>query len=642
VDVDLTEPSASQVRLGLEAWKFRIDTDAVAGANASNVTSSGKWTYGGAQYLPSWEQLWVSWLPFHDDTSSVSYAVCVGTEPLGHDMLPCTWVGSNLSYSLVAGQDAFDVTAMELMLRDGDMSNDVNTRTPILPTAVATVIGINDWGLTVSSTSQVVAFDVHPPRPSGGIFDGPKPGTLDVDVQSTIDPIAAWWEPFEDFQTRVVTYHIAVGTTHGGEEVLEFLDIGLTTEWVGHDLPLHSGTTYYVTVKAIDAVGHYSTITTDGVTVDGTAPLPVIAMDCASSSCVDEAKALAQDLLESEGIAALLPSSLHDALVQEVMGAMSNKSELPEMPAEMEAQVGPVRAQGARLDAVWAFLEDGTDIAACQWALCPVFEGFFSDAVDAPQPSVVPCVVPWSSAPAPQILEVDAGRLSVYHVSLTDIEVEPGVHYELRARATNEVGLRVYTRTAGFNVDATPPVEDNALVADVAARLTPSGDAVWVLPQEFGAPIAVKSMDTHTTGIHLETEAGIGADVIGSVLLLGVTWTGFVDRESGIQGYTVCAGSAPGRTDVHECVHVSAVETAVALRIDPSTLPEVDEPYVFATVTAYNGAGLTASLTTDGVMVDLSAPVAGRVAAGPPDAMAPPTFITHPTTLDMHWSDFVD
>ena len=109
--------------------------------------------------------------------------------------------------------------------------------------------------------------------PTGGAVDDGQSG--DIDFQVSLTTITAKWSGFTDGDgTGIVGYEWAIGTTAGGTDVLAFTADGITgTSATRSGLSLTSGTTYYVSVRAIDKVQNVSTaVTSDGVMADSVAP----------------------------------------------------------------------------------------------------------------------------------------------------------------------------------------------------------------------------------------------------------------------------------------------------------------------------------------------------------------------------------
>ena len=80
------------------------------------------------------------------------------------------------------------------------------------------------------------------------------------------------WTASTDALGTVASYVMAIGTTLGGTQTLNWTDIGNVTSYSRTGLALVDGTTYYVSVRAIDNAGNAGVVANgDGFTVDATA-----------------------------------------------------------------------------------------------------------------------------------------------------------------------------------------------------------------------------------------------------------------------------------------------------------------------------------------------------------------------------------
>src|SRR5207245_1485271 len=84
--------------------------------------------------------------------------------------------------------------------------------------------------------------------------------------------INANWSGFSN-EVSISSYQWAIGTTSGGRNVIAFTSTGIsgTTATAG-SLPLVNGTKYYVTLRAFDPASNHADASSNGVTVDATAP----------------------------------------------------------------------------------------------------------------------------------------------------------------------------------------------------------------------------------------------------------------------------------------------------------------------------------------------------------------------------------
>ena len=124
--------------------------------------------------------------------------------------------------------------------------------------------------------SDEIFVDVTAPV-IGVVYDGSRPGpnqVTDIDYQSGINAVSIHWDPntIEDPESGIDTdsYRIAVGTSAGSTNIEDFVS-SATGEITG--LTLTHGTTYYVTLRVYNRAGLFTIRSSDGVTVDTTAPV---------------------------------------------------------------------------------------------------------------------------------------------------------------------------------------------------------------------------------------------------------------------------------------------------------------------------------------------------------------------------------
>ena len=81
------------------------------------------------------------------------------------------------------------------------------------------------------------------------------------------------WADFSDTVSGIQYFEYGVGPTSGGLAIRNWTDIGPVTTINAGALSLVDETSYYVSVKATDGVGHVSAVaTTNGIVADHTGP----------------------------------------------------------------------------------------------------------------------------------------------------------------------------------------------------------------------------------------------------------------------------------------------------------------------------------------------------------------------------------
>ncbi|KAI8509825.1 hypothetical protein Bbelb_122530 [Branchiostoma belcheri] len=138
-----------------------------------------------------------------------------------------------------------------------------------------TVTACNSADLCTTLTSDGVIPDTSPPV-AGAVLDGSSDG--DIQYQASRTAIRAHWYNFHDPHTGLSHYEWRVGTSPGAEDILPSTRLHLTEQGVvsGLDPPLPLGVMLFVTVRAYNRAGLWVEKSSNGFTVDNTAPTPVI------------------------------------------------------------------------------------------------------------------------------------------------------------------------------------------------------------------------------------------------------------------------------------------------------------------------------------------------------------------------------
>ncbi|MEI8374410.1 MAG: hypothetical protein WCJ35_16420 [Planctomycetota bacterium] len=194
--------------------------------------------------------LWANWAGvFADPESGISrYDWAIGTTPGGSDVQGLTNVGTstsamNSSLSLTAGT-----------------------------TYYVTTQATNGAGLqsTVTSNGIIAYTDTTAPAVTGLPNDGTG---ADITYQTSTTTISANWAGvFADPESGISRYDWAIGTTSGGTDAQGYTSVGTATSATNNGVFLTLGTKYYVSVRSTNGAGLQSTATSNGVTVDTTAP----------------------------------------------------------------------------------------------------------------------------------------------------------------------------------------------------------------------------------------------------------------------------------------------------------------------------------------------------------------------------------
>ena len=134
----------------------------------------------------------------------------------------------------------------------------------------AVVRGYNEAGLFKQAASNCVLIDHDAPR-AGNVNDGTS---KDVNHQSSGSQISANWHGFNDGAkgSGIVEYRYKI-TDSKGNVIVDWTSVGINTNVSRTGLSLTNGIKYHVTIRAVDAVGWTTDVTSDGVIVDTTHPV---------------------------------------------------------------------------------------------------------------------------------------------------------------------------------------------------------------------------------------------------------------------------------------------------------------------------------------------------------------------------------
>ena len=134
----------------------------------------------------------------------------------------------------------------------------------------AVIEGINAAGLSTQATSNCVLIDHDAPRP-GTVNDGTSD---DIDHQSGDKTFHANWNGFDDGEqgSGLAEYKYKL-TDKKSKDITSWTSSGLQTNATITGLKLVNGNMYYITVRAIDNVGHYKDVKSDGASIDTSHPV---------------------------------------------------------------------------------------------------------------------------------------------------------------------------------------------------------------------------------------------------------------------------------------------------------------------------------------------------------------------------------
>ncbi|XP_071123199.1 uncharacterized protein [Mytilus edulis] len=153
-----------------------------------------------------------------------------------------------------------------------------------------TVTAVNMVGLETYGFSESIAIDTTPPK-YGRVIDlhttyrldvtdnevtvnlnakvcdeEEECDSLDATCSESLSTVSVTWQPFSDYESGIVRYQIAVGTTSGGGQIRSFFDIPIYAQYhTVTGLDLMGYRTVYVSVKGENGAGLASVATSNGL-----------------------------------------------------------------------------------------------------------------------------------------------------------------------------------------------------------------------------------------------------------------------------------------------------------------------------------------------------------------------------------------
>jgi len=191
------------------------------------------------------------WMHFGDEESHiVSFSACLGT-PLE----PCSEAGP-----IHTGADAH-VEATGLHMEDG-------------VTYVWTVNATSGAGITTAARSDGFVVDTTAPNATGAVVQHGLQTELETTVDANLVEIS--WDGFVDATSGIDHYVVSLGWAPGAADVAA--RVRVPAEARSHvfgalDDVVSPGGRVYATVAAVDVVGYNTTLHTEGIFVDETAPV---------------------------------------------------------------------------------------------------------------------------------------------------------------------------------------------------------------------------------------------------------------------------------------------------------------------------------------------------------------------------------
>ena len=498
------------------------------------------------------------------------------------------------------------------------------------------VCAVNNAGLRKCTASDGVLVDLSLPS-HGVVHDGIiEP---DLKYQSSLTSMAANWEGIWDLESGIEMFEWSIGTSVNDKtSVQDFTDVGLSTHVKSKVfLKLTSGTKYYVYLKVTNQAGAVRELVSDGVIADGTPPIP---------------------------------STIY-----------------PGFGSQDEWQYSKLEQ---------AFYSSSSSIIAVYWNRFPEPESevwYYKWAIG-------------TSKCASQVQPlINIGQSNFANTTMTDLVFRSGVKYYVTVTSRNRAGLVSQSCSDALVFDSTPPHPGDVYIGtsppSKGKKTFISNNSMVISWDDFSDPesgikrcnISIldlagniffeKSRSTSSGNISLPenalpphreynasiecmNNAGLASSsfsvfVIDNTppiekgpVLAGVSrdgnfqyqsdsksitasWPPFSDPESGIEKYYVAIGTQPYQDNV-----VSFENVHLATRINKSDLSLSQGGIYYITVIAFNPAGLSTNISSDGLVIDTSSPLGENVdikdgPGGDDIDYFPPKMV-----MSAHWENIID
>ena len=553
-------------------------------------------------YTTTNSQLSANWTASSDSESGISkYWYAIGTTIGGSNI--AAWTDNGLATS---------VTKSGLSLANGIVY-------------YFTVKAENNAGaqsiLTTSSNGQQV--DITPPVTISSVNDGTG---ADIAFQPSATTLNANWPASSDPETGVVKYWYAVGTTSGATDIRTWTDNGAATSVAINALALTTGQIYFVSVKAENAAGLQSVPTnSNGVTIDISPPSNIATVKDGTS--VDITYTTNNSQLSANWTTSSDPTS----------GVAKYWYAIGTLP-------------GANNFVNWT--DNGTSASVTRTGLGLINGTTYYMSVKAENGAGLQSAVTSSNGQLVDITPPDI--VAVFDGAGLDITYTT-VNTELTANwtpsADSQSGIKKYWYTIGTSPGGSEVVgwTDNALNVSVTKTglNLPNGFIFYFSVKAennaglFSNPATSNGQKVDTTPpaaiAYVYDSAGADVNYITVDNSISANWAATTDGETGVVRYWYAIGTTPGGTQL-------APWTDNALNTSITLAPALANGATYYTsVKAENDAGLqTAVVTSNGQMVDTTAPDAvATVNDGPNDGIDR-SYTTNGAQLACNWPVSLD
>ncbi|WAR04731.1 hypothetical protein MAR_020100, partial [Mya arenaria] len=424
-------------------------------------------------------------------------------------------------------------------------------------------------------------------------------------MTSTSD-ILVMWNSFSDIEEHrfnvhesgIAYYAICLGSSPGGNDVINLVNVGLVNHKVFHNLLLQNGLSYYVTVKGFDYVGLSTSESSHSVVVDSTPPkvtgksIQIPSRHLLNTTWKNVFEDTESGINRYEwsvgtrhGYEDVLAYTTHheDCAESEV----SPSRELKDGHSYFITVKAYNNAGLFSTDTSWAFVvdttppdsglvydgpNDGTYTDIDYMASTNIVQAYWTHFIDAHTPVREYFVSVGTCKECDDVLTEQSVGIK-NEIEVVGLALMEGRVYFTAVKACNTAMLCSRASSDGFLIDKSPP----------------------------------------TRGTVIDGLSGSDIDYQASRSHVGCKWFGFSDPQSGLSHYVWRLGTLKGGDDIVSATNVHNHEIAYIVDVQSlaGTLLPVGK-LVYCTVRAYNKAGYFTEMSSNGFVVDTSPPTISK------------------------------
>lgn len=492
--------------------------------------------------------------------------------------------------------------------------------------------------------SDGVLVDTVAPLAAASANDG---SGADIDWQSSLAQITGNWTAEVDpavgtgvaYREICITTNAAATDCSGGA-ILTWTSNGLATTTTRSGLTLTNGSTYYLAVRAVDAVGNLGTIrVTDGVTVDTVAPVTSASVADGPGTDIDFQSSLtAMDATWSPVTDAGSGLARYEYCIT-TNSAGTNCAGAATVPWTTNALSTTLTRTGLSLaNGVKYFVcARGVDRAG-NVAVTACSDGVTTDAGPPPAPAPVndgsgADVDYWNSASsidANWATVTDPSGINRYEYCISTSSSGADCAGGAVVNWTSNGASTSVTRT-GLALTNGNTYYVCAVAVDNGLNFSPSSCSDGMMIDTTSPPIPASVQDGSAADIDWQT----------SLTTLLANWSGVVDLPSGVLRYEYCISLTAGAPDCATVALVPWTSAGSSTTLSRTGLSLANLATYHIAVRAVDRAGnVSARRVSDGVGIDITPP---PTPTGLNDGMASDVDITNSaSTLEANWGSVTD